>query len=591
MLSSALKNLASVDAYIVWIFLGILFAGLLAYLAWARPKLVGAQAALERLAAAIEHAPDVETAKAQADAAVATNSGLKDAWSASQSRVIKVGPAEQPKALLLNSVEDLWRPDRLLHKQFNFAMFEAIPNIAVGVGLFFTFVFLTLALTDASSALAKPGQTVDVVKATRELLGSAGGKFLSSLAGLLVSLVWTIVGRRRVARLDRASVRVVAAIEALWPPLGAEAVVMDQLAQLKQVADKLVALQAVQVQAKQVQEDQVGLAEELLLESKEQTGSLKRFETDLAISIGNAITNSFGPQMEQMTGRLERAISNLSDRVGSMNEDALRKMMEDFSSSLRSNTGKEIDSFKATLSSLAEALDKSAGGLQTGVEQAAATLAGTTSELDTRLGEASTRLVGSVDAIKELLDHTRNAVQDVDMAVSRAAELGGRGVESLTHALENADHVVARVSDSAQRWQAVTEKMEGVTGSLAEVADGVDEITQEQKAVVRSVREAGPEVVHAVSRMKDILESSTGQVAESMGMVQSAMDRTSRDLTGVVTSITTGVGEYTQQVAELHRAMDNEMAKAVGKLGGVIQNLDDSVGELTDALGDLDSKK
>jgi hypothetical protein len=56
--------------------------------------------------------------------------------------------------VLLSSVDDVWQPVRLLQRRFNFAMFEAIPNVAVGLGLLFTFVFLTLALTDATAALA-----------------------------------------------------------------------------------------------------------------------------------------------------------------------------------------------------------------------------------------------------------------------------------------------------------------------------------------------------------------------------------------------------------------------------------------------------
>lgn len=57
--------------------------------------------------------------------------------------------------MLLGSVSDVWQPERMLHKHFNLPLFEAVPNIAAGVGLFFTFLFLTLALTDATTALER----------------------------------------------------------------------------------------------------------------------------------------------------------------------------------------------------------------------------------------------------------------------------------------------------------------------------------------------------------------------------------------------------------------------------------------------------
>ena len=77
----------------------------------------------------------------------------------------------------------------------------------------------------------------------------------------------------------------------------------------------------------------------------EQTGVLKRFETDLAMSIGKAVSSGFSPQMEQMTSRLEKAIADLSDRMSSMNEDALRTMMQDFSQAISANTADEMKQF------------------------------------------------------------------------------------------------------------------------------------------------------------------------------------------------------------------------------------------------------
>jgi len=63
-----------------------------------------------------------------------------------------------------------------------------------------------------------------------------------------------------------------------------------------------------------------------------------------------------------------------------------------------------------------------------------------------------------------------------------------------------------------------------------------------------------------------------------------------RDLSGVVASITEGVVKYTQNVADLHRSMDAEIANAVGKLGGAIQNLDDTIDDLNDSMESFKDK-
>ena len=281
-------------------------------------------------------------------------------------RLLLVGQGDKQRRMLLGSVNDVWQPERMLHKHFNLSLFEAVPNIAVGVGLLFTFAFLTLALTDATAALSAAG-AANPVGATKDLLSSAGGKFVSSLAGLAVSLAWTVAGKRAWARVHRASERVVMGIEAWWPPVGAEAAVVEQLTHLGAFGDKL-------REHHETAQDHSDLAGELLVEAQEQTGVLKRFETDLAMSIGKAVASGFSPQMDQMTSRLEKAISDLSDRMSSMNEDALRTMMKDFSQAISANTADEMKQFKETLSALSGKVDASAELLKMGVEGAASQL-------------------------------------------------------------------------------------------------------------------------------------------------------------------------------------------------------------------------
>jgi len=387
-MESFYAHLSAVQPSIIVIFCSILLAGLLAYGLWARPNLLKTQDDLDALAGLIEGRTDIFKARADAEELIDQRPNLRPAWEATQRRVLPIESQGKAKAMLLGSIDDIWRADRLLQKRFNLAMFEAIPNIAVGVGLFFTFLFLTLALSDATVALTATAEA-NPVSATKDLLSSAGGKFLSSLAGLLVSLVWTVVARRRMVRLERAAARVVDAIEALWPAVGAEAAVAEQLVHLSKMNDALTMQRAVQTEHHSVARDQLALTEELLVEAREQTGSLKRFETDLAVAIGNAITNSFGPQMEQMTARLEQAITHLSDRIGTMNEDALRKMMDDFSQMIRSNTDSEMEKFKETLTSLAGNLQTASDQLRHGVGGAADALGDVTRDMTQSLSSAA----------------------------------------------------------------------------------------------------------------------------------------------------------------------------------------------------------
>lgn len=586
-MESMLKHFGALQPEVMIICVGILLAGLLGYFGWARPKLSRAWKELEKFALLVEGSDLAHGDSTALQEAAEATPWLRQAWKMTGNRLLVIGPAEKQRRVLLGSVHDVWQPERMLHRHFNLPLFEAVPNIAVGVGLFFTFLFLTLALTDATTALSAAG-AANPVGATKGLLSSAGGKFVSSLAGLAVSLAWTVGGKRAWARVRRASDHVVMAIEAWWPPVGAEAAVVEQLAHLGAVGDTL-------REHHETAQDHSDLVGELLVESREQTGVLKRFETDLAMSIGKAVAAGFSPQMEQMTSRLEKAISDLSERMSSMNEDALRTMMKDFSQAISANTADEMKQFKETLSALSGKLDSSAEMLKTGVEGAASQLGeaaqgmtsgihAATERMSSDIATAAQGLASSVGGMEKVIAQTAEAVQEIDATVRRAAAIGARGVEQMDRSIEAAHRLVDDLGDVGETWAKVSGGVSGLAANLAEASDAVEELAEGQRAVVRTMQAAGPEVLGAVSQMRSQMEGTSKAVADAMQQVQSAMGRTSQDLSGVVSAIKDGVTEYSRQLAALHLEMDTAMAKAVSKLGGAIQNLDESIEDLNDSL-------
>ena len=86
---------------------------------------------------------------------------------------------------------DTWTVRSVLGGRMNLALFETMPNLLIGFGLMCTFIFLAVALQQAGLAL----NALDVSarqqdQALQSLIATAGGKFITSIAGLLCSLVW-----------------------------------------------------------------------------------------------------------------------------------------------------------------------------------------------------------------------------------------------------------------------------------------------------------------------------------------------------------------------------------------------------------------
>ncbi|HEX6010227.1 MAG TPA: hypothetical protein VFY87_00190 [Geminicoccaceae bacterium] len=114
----------------------------------------------------------------------------------------------------------------------NLRLYHAIPNLLVGSGLLFTFLGLIAALFFASQAIA--GADIgEAQHALRELLAAATFKFVTSVAGLGCSLVFSWREKALLHRVQRLLARLCAALEERMVPITSESLAMNQLGELK----------------------------------------------------------------------------------------------------------------------------------------------------------------------------------------------------------------------------------------------------------------------------------------------------------------------------------------------------------------------
>ena len=413
--------------------------------------------------------------------------------------------------------------------------------------------------------------------ATRGLLNAAGAKFITSLTGLLASILWTIGLRRSMARLSTASDEVVRQIGRVISPSGGEMAVVAQLQQGAEIGRSSADI----AQRSQLHVD---LTEELLNEARDQTGTFKRFETDLAVSLARAITTAFSPQMEAMTERLTGAINALSDRLGTMNQAALQEMIERFGTLLKEATDSEMTQLRKTLESLSERLEGAGQAIGSGAGEAAE-----------KLDRAGTDLLARVEQVSQSLG--AGALQSRRRCAGREGsdERSGRHYPERRRAGKAGIGVRARIAryrrrgvrparSAAEELKATGTTLDRVSGALTNAVDSVEEMVQEQRKVVDAVRTATPEAMSSVQRVVDLLQQSVQSMSATMNQTRDAMSATSRTLHETVAQITAGVSEYSNQVAELHRKMDNELAKAVGGMHKGIEELEGAIEELGETV-------
>jgi methyl-accepting chemotaxis protein len=543
----------------VSVFAGLIFIfAAYAFWFWFRPAVREVTTGVNAIQSALLQEPKSwSEAGDRVRTALKTHPNLASTWLETEERVIEVVLGGEQKAVMFGSPKDLWSSPALLSRRFNYSLAEAVPNMLVGVGLFFTFVFLSWALVETTASLTAMNSTArQTEEAISELLQVAGGKFLTSLTGLLASITWTYKSKRALNELAKSCDALLGALAKVVPVNGSELLMRQQL---------------------EAGGDGLGLTEELLNEAREQTGTFKRFETDLAITLAGAITKSFSPQMEAMTAKLVAAIDNLTDRLGTMNQEALQKMLEDFAAMLKQATNSEMAQLRQTLTELSAKLEGAGVSFGAGATDAATAINEAGAQLVARVQEIAQNLSTGATNLETAAGSVKLAMNDLEVTLHEASGIGRRGAEFVNQALDMTGQTIESLGSISGGLTTAATALESVSGKVGDIVDNVEELSREQRSVVAAVREVAPSALSAVERMTDIFNEAGKQTKQSMEATAETLKRT-------VATITEGVTAYTEQVAELHRTMDGHLAKAVGSFDKGVNELAESVEELSETM-------
>lgn len=172
----------------------------------------------------------------------------------------------------------------------------ALPNLLVGAGLLFTFFGLAVALSMASGIAADGISQAERNLALQGLLNAASFKFITSIAGLGLSIGYTMFWRRFcLRRTERALTEFLSDLESRVPLLTPTA----------------------------AQEETNELAQRQLTQ-------LETFNNELAVSIGSAIDGALDQRLGDHIGPLTRAMEQLAAGMATQNQDALGRMLDAF---------------------------------------------------------------------------------------------------------------------------------------------------------------------------------------------------------------------------------------------------------------------
>ncbi len=338
---------------------------------------------------------------------------------------------------------------------------RSVPNYFVGFGLLFTFIGLAAAIYFASAGVA----STDVRQAQeslQKLLDAATFKFLTSITGLAASLILSLTYRVLAQLLQAQFTSLCEALEKGMSFAPQESISLDILAELG-----------------------------------EHSTQLKRFNTDFAIAVGDAVSQ----RMQESLNTLTAAINSMAKNMGTANQDALDKMTRDFGKTLQGAAGTEMKALTKSLIEIKNSLD-------TVVER----IEQTSKNFSTRMDESTQQLENHLNSAgNELQDKAKGAADNLSTSLVPLQAQVDRFGSTVAQTSENFSK---RMDESTRQ---VVEHLNSAGNELQNKAKGAaDNLSTSLVPLQAQITRFGSTVAQTSENFSTRMDESTRQVVEHL---------------------------------------------------------------------------
>ena len=464
--------------------------------------------------------------------------------------------------------------------------YRSMPNLLTGFGILGTFTGLAAGVGAASAGLSS-GDPTEIPASLQQLLGGASLAFLTSISGILSSIIFVIVERRASLGLERAVDDWVKSIESCLQRVTTEGVALLQLDQLKIAATEL-----------------------------------QNFSTNLIFSLEEAleekVAGRLSPQLEQLVEAVEGLRGDRTSDAGRM----IERVLGEFTEAMQERTGSQFEEMASivadlnrTLKGSSDRMAESQNDIQTALDSVIRTvktsmddgasamtetlqqsLASVTRELATASRQVAERLTtSSVTAATELQNTVGSVTQDLARTgVQAASEIAGSlhglqgAAETLERSTQQSQRVLGGMTTFLERLNELRGTMESAQRKIAEVSGPIGRAARDIRAssdrTAATLSSAGT-LVDRIDTMVGKLEENQRTIAGAWSRYQDRFEGIDDSLAGVFQQIDEGLSGYCEQVKLFANELDRTTSRTVQDLAGATHELGQSIEDLNGYLG------
>lgn len=479
--------------------------------------------------------------------ALASNKATASVWQEFRKTLIFRGNPERPIVLSSYRPSNFFNPRSLL-VQYEFV--RSLPNFFVGLGLLGTFIGLIAALTFSTKSLTEAVDQEKIKEALSQLLTTAAAKFYISAAGLVASLVLSLLIRLILKHLH---------------------------GRVHQINDAL--------EERLLFVSEQNITENQLTVQRESLAELKLFNTNIAMKIGDAVRSAVEASNDSLTNKLSQiadSFSKLIEASGTGAGAAVGAAMNGALDASLREAGDAIGGIAAELKELPARLSEAAISIQT-IGTAAAERQ---EQLATQIREAvKTILQEAGSQISENIGHgTKDLVQGlaqtgstfgasaerIQAILGRFSDSGDSYIESLsTLSAKNAElhsELGAISSQIASAADSVSKAGTTVDNNIGKLLSGLADVTR----LTGETNRASQESQAAVRQMIEALQKQMSLHMERFNGVDETLGR-------VFNSIGSHLELQSKQMGEQLTTMDQALARAVNQFEQLIEDLTETM--------------
>lgn len=497
------------------------------------------------------------------------------------------------------------------HK-INLRLLDTAAGTLVGLGLLGTFLGLTLGIKDFDSS-----STQNIQKSIQLLLSGMGTAFITSLVGMLLSMIYSFVDKYWRNRLSKHLHVLTKKLDSLYyiddrtlDDLNEQALAKSIASTMKEVVEHEMRSVVNALNEKLTYNSESGevttvanAIREILKENQEQSKALKSFSTDLAMELNNgfdevlsrqmqqkilplmesvdATTKSVVEHIDQMASQVSSPATDMIQNVVDELKNSMSEMMKEFSSGLSGSATNELETLAHQLGTAAQSM----ADFPNNMAHISSTLQVTIEEVKNAVSEISnTSANANSTAMQQMQEQITFATGAISNAISEVKDV----MSGLTQSSqEQTGQMVSKLADAADKMGVflsgtIDTLSSSVQQSVKSITDEVNNKQADLIALQEDTTTQTKKLLETFNAGLDRLEKMNEYIAGTMNMFQQAQGQ----ITGSTAHLQTITGDM-KLATQLFNKSQTEYAVKMEEMQRNSQHGIDVVTELLKNSGEM----